>query len=174
MKLRPEHLWAARRLGRFTVTELAAAIDVHRSTAGQLVELMRERGAVQRTGERKFHGGPGRPAPVFEYLPPTPDNRPRPKQVPPEVAVVKEARAGKAPSPVSSRRKKKGRPQADLRKLIDAWKDQMGAEPELTKGGHWHFRSVDGTLVAVAAATASDHRSIKNLRASLRQAGLDC
>lgn len=57
----------------------------------------------------------------------------------------------------------------ELRDLVKALRAQ-GFEVEVTKKNHYLVRK-DGRRVATIAGTASDHRSMKNVRSHLRRAG---
>jgi hypothetical protein len=175
MKVTGRVVTAARQLDRFTTTELAAWLNVSRSSAMVAVDVMLASGQIVDTGERKLHDGPGRPAPVYRYVEVKSQPHSRPKAKPPELVAAEEARGRRQRSSVSTRRKRKGRPDAELRRLQNLWRDQLGGEVELARrGGHWLFFDREGNLVTTHGSTSSDHRALKNLRAALRQAGLRC
>lgn len=59
-----------------------------------------------------------------------------------------------------------------LRPIIKKARKQ-GWKVDLTKSGHVRFKPPTSGQSIITAGTASDHRSLKNLRADLRRAGLD-
>lgn len=61
----------------------------------------------------------------------------------------------------------------DLRPLVKQLK-KAGYTVAPTKGGHYGVYAPDGALLQVFAASASDHRALKNLRADLKRKGMIC
>lgn len=59
----------------------------------------------------------------------------------------------------------------DLRPLVKELR-KRGYTIAQTRGNHYGVYAASGTLLQVFAATASDHRAIKNLRADLRRKGM--
>lgn len=59
----------------------------------------------------------------------------------------------------------------DLRDLL-AEVEESGWSFERGGSGHWKILNSEGELVTTASATASDYRSIKNLRAKLKRKGM--
>lgn len=173
-RLTPEDVAAARRLDTFTGLDFMTELGVGKNTAGGIIALLCERGVIAPTGEKRKHGphgpgtGPGRPASLFAYVPP-PKSRLPEKKTPPEVEVRRQA--DKIPTRVSTGRKRRVR-NSRLRALITAALDN-GWTVDRTRNGHFQFRLPDGTVVGVSGSTPSDTRSLDNLRADLRRAGLD-
>jgi len=63
--------------------------------------------------------------------------------------------------------------ETDFDKVLEKARDQ-GWRVDRTKKGHWRFLSPDRTQPPIYfSGTPSDHRSIRNLVAQLRRAGLD-
>ena len=58
----------------------------------------------------------------------------------------------------------------DTGKLLRSLRRQ-GWTVSKARSGHWHVRDSGGRLVAVAASTPSDHRSLRNFRGAMRRAG---
>lgn len=60
----------------------------------------------------------------------------------------------------------------DLRGLRKIAKTHGWSVEQTRRRGHWLFRNPQGRVVATAADTASDYRSIQNTASALRRAGL--
>lgn len=159
---------AARRLGRFTAGELGELCGVSRHTALEKAEWMIELGIVFDTKERRKHEGPGRPARVFEYIPP-PATKPPEKKPPPEVTAVQGFKDVKPPrqKPVG-KRKRIAHP--EVRELV-ARCVELGCKWEWTNGGHIWVIPPEGEKILVSSSP-SDARSLLNSRADLRRAGV--
>jgi hypothetical protein len=162
---------AARQLARFTVSELADFAGVSRTTAAGKVEAMLEVGEARDTGERRKHGGPGRPAPVYVYVERKPEKLARRDWRPPVVEddVVKCLRPR---APKATSRRKKRITNSDVRALV-ADCVALGCRWEWTKGGHiWIIPPGNTTGRVLIPSTPSDSHAIPNSRAEIRRAGV--
>lgn len=157
-----------RRLDTFTVTELQHALGRSRPHALSVVKRLVEQGVVRDTGLARKHDGPGRPAPVFQYVPIDTPNRPREKRTPVEVEVSRNFRPARGKIMETGRTIRVTNP--DVRKLVDVARDS-GCRVENTSGGHIRVYAPDGSVVSLPS-TPSDHRSVKNARSKMRRAGI--
>lgn len=163
---------AARRAGTFTASELAAQMGVSRTCGVKWLGKLEEAGMVLDTGERRKHGGPGRPAPVYAFNKPEAQHVNRPRQTPVEIEVARSAkvrsirRGGSAPSG----RRAKLTSDPETQRLIAAGRAQ-GWRFEKTGGHIWAIPPKGGERVRLASSP-SDWRSVLNARADLRRQGL--
>ena len=59
---------------------------------------------------------------------------------------------------------------SDTAKLLRSLRRQGYSVSKARRSGHWHVRDSGGRLVAVAASTPSDSRSLRNFRSQMRRA----
>jgi hypothetical protein len=150
-------------LGRFTAPQLAARLGASRPTAQRSIEWALSRGivievGVERTGKR------GRPARLFAHapLPAGPSERPRS----PLEALTMKRPASSSPHHRGRRRGGSQEIEQLFRQLErQGWRVRWGS-------GHPKLLAPSGEPV-VMAASPSDHRAMKNLRARLRRAGAE-
>lgn len=160
-----------RRLGSFTVTELAATLGCSRPTAEKVVRQLKGRNIVRDSGLRRKHHGPGRPAPVFEYV--TIDSKPvnREKRVPVEIEAVQQMHAPpKRSRTVRGTGKRRRVTNPEVRELIRI-AEANGCRVQPTGSQHFNVYAPSGRIINLPS-TPSDHRSILNVRSQMRQAGI--
>lgn len=160
-----------RKLGSFTITELADALGRSRPTAEKIVRELRARNIVRETGLRRKHEGPGRPAPVFEYV--TIDAKPvnREKRTPIEVEAAQQMHAPpKRNRAVRGTGKRRRATNPEVRELIRI-AEANGCRVQPTGSQHFNVYAPSGKIINLPS-TPSDHRSILNVRSQMRQAGI--
>lgn len=164
----------ARRLRRFTITDFARAVGLSRTVAADKVWWMvAEVGMLEATDEYRKHGGPGRPAQVFEYIEPPPHTAPRPRRKPPEVELMEQAKKKADACPRTAPPKKKRRiPNPEIRELVEAARE-VGWGFQQTGSHYWLTPppTVQSDKIRLPT-TPSDHRAVKNARAMMRRAGI--
>jgi len=158
-----------RKLGPFTVTELADALGRSRPTADKIVRELKGREIIRDTGLRRKHHGPGRPAPVFEYVPVDAKPVNREKRVPVEVEAVKHMHTPKRDA-VHGTGKRRRATNPEVRELIRI-AEANGCRVKPTGGQHFNVYTPSGQIINLPS-TPSDHRSILNVRSQMKKAGV--
>lgn len=159
----------ARRLGRFSATQLAVEAKCSLPRAQEVIGmLIMEFDAVRFAGEERGPKG-GRPARVFEYVKPTPSPIPaRPKAAPPELVLagVGSERAGRGGQTTNGRGRRTGSPVVN--ELLREVRPQ-GVQTRET--AHKIEYLVGGQVVASSSKTPGAS-SLKQTRSQLRKAGI--
>lgn len=162
----PRH--AARKLGSFTVTEIQQVLGVSRPHASREVRKMAERGTIRDTGLRRKHNGPGRPAPVYEYVQAPATITSRPRQTPVELEAIKGVRTRSPGAPTKKRRRLTD---PGIRELVAACRKAGCRVNDSAGSGHIIVYTPDGGIVTLPF-TPSGGRTIHNYRSRLRRAGI--
>lgn len=155
-------------LRRCTRLELAEQLGCSPGTARLVMNGLVDRGLARDSGEKApARGGKqGRPAPIFEFVPPreradyVPDKLPEKR---PALAVAP-PRAVQAVAGVSKTKRRKS-VMDEARKVAD----ELGYTLSLTKKGHLRFDK-PGSAPIFSSGTPSDWRTVKNTIADLRAA----
>lgn len=152
---------AARKLGEFTISELAYEADISTSSARNYLKKLVEAEIV---GDPSHYRqvGTGRPSPVYEYIKPTdagPQN--------PHRKVESPSRRGGSPVHLDRRPKIAD---AEMDKLIEAAYKQ-GFRIKRDAKNHVRIFGRDNSVVSIPS-TPSSSRTYKNKKAQLRSLGI--
>lgn len=164
---RPDARHVARKLGSFTTSELQAKLAVSRVTAAREVQKMLDHGTIRDTKLRRKHDGPGRPAPVYEYVQAPATITSRPRQTPVELEAIKTI-----PTAKGGHRKRRRITNPEIRKLVAACRSAGCRINENAGSGHIVVYTPSGGIVNLPF-TPSDHRAVRNCRAELKRAGVN-
>ena len=139
-----------------------------RPTAEKIVKELLERGTIRDSGLRRKHSGPGRPAPVYQYVQAEAKITARPKRVPVEVEVSQRFHEPRNGGKARGRKRRRvGNP--EVREMLRV-AEANGCRVK-SGSGHFSVYAPNGKIVTLPS-TPSDHRSVLNCRSQMRRAGI--